>query len=593
MPTMQPSALTDQLWGTRAHTQGAQYQKPRKIPLRIEPKTYFANERTFLAWLGMATTLGTVSTAIAGFAVEDEDVKHSGGISTGTVELITLTLLPVSIAMIAYALFTFYWRSEFIRRKQVGFFDDKVGPITLAIIVMISLTLIMLAAVKDLIVSPIPCTMSGPPYDYCLLSAACDAPRHTSLCLWAVVAESSVPRPTRGSDMVCNLTLIDPSTLDQPELAAGVELMCFAPQAEQLPHVRRPGDIIRIHRARVDRYNERTQLVGKVGYRGFAFCLFHAVDSGLQPNQPYQKSSQHFFYDEREQGLLVGLRTYMATLNRQQLGGNTTYLRRIMEDMPDACNVPLLGTALPLVVAKSISMELPAVYSWVKFRNLGARVVQGQLQAYFSRNSRWTPWQHEQQPQMQFMEEYRERLSANLTAGWAPDPVAGHDELLAVCTHRECPYSTLRQVLLDTPTARPRCYRVLVRLMDYSPRDPVAMCHTRTECGLPANSSRSNWLYTLKLLVEDATASLDLILFGPDADGFFPGMLPRDLQADHDAATALQQRFQQLLGQGSQRDGGPWMELSIKSYYTDPSRPWQTRQYRVHDSRLQAWLGAD
>ncbi|KAI3435623.1 hypothetical protein D9Q98_001683 [Chlorella vulgaris] len=153
MPTMQPSALTDQLWGTRAHTQGAQYQKPRKIPLRIEPKTYFANERTFLAWLGMATTLGTVSTAIAGFAVEDEDVKHSGGISTGTVELITLTLLPVSIAMIAYALFTFYWRSEFIRRKQVGFFDDKVGPITLAIIVMISLTLIMLAAVKDLIVS--------------------------------------------------------------------------------------------------------------------------------------------------------------------------------------------------------------------------------------------------------------------------------------------------------------------------------------------------------------------------------------------------------------------------------------------------------
>ncbi|KAI3435622.1 hypothetical protein D9Q98_001682 [Chlorella vulgaris] len=420
--------------------------------------------------------------------------------------------------------------------------------------------------------------MSGPPYDYCLLSAACDAPRHTSLCLWAVVAESSVPRPTRGSDMVCNLTLIDPSTLDQPELAAGVELMCFAPQAEQLPHVRRPGDIIRIHRARVDRYNERTQLVGKVGYRGFAFCLFHAVDSGLQPNQPYQKSSQHFFYDEREQGLLVGLRTYMATLNRQQLGGNTTYLRRIMEvrpmqffdsvcrvvamddshpnmrllylwdgsdalpypmtfdtraeeempetqsqqlrpfalplqDMPDACNVPLLGTALPLVVAKSISMELPAVYSWVKFRNLGARVVQGQLQAYFSRNSRWTPWQHEQQPQMQFMEEYRERLSANLTAGWAPDPVAGHDELLAVCTHH--------------------------------------------------------------------------------ADGFFPGMLPRDLQADHDAATALQQRFQQLLGQGSQRDGGPWMELSIKSYYTDPSRPWQTRQYRVHDSRLQAWLGAD
>ena len=144
--------------------QGAQYQKPRKIPLRIEPKTYFgeasssaarplvrlprshsnptpprapalpptlsrpaANERTFLAWLSMATTLGTVSTAISGFAVADEEAQARGGISQSTVELITLTMLPISIAMIAYALFTFYWRSEFMRRKQIGFFDDKVG----------------------------------------------------------------------------------------------------------------------------------------------------------------------------------------------------------------------------------------------------------------------------------------------------------------------------------------------------------------------------------------------------------------------------------------------------------------------------------
>ena len=35
------------------------------------------------------------------------------------------------------------------------------------------------------------------------------------------------------------------------------------------------------------------------------------------------------------------------------------------------------------------------------------------------------------------------------------------------------------------------------------------------------------------------------------------------------------------------RDGGPWLELGIKSYYTDPARPWQTRQYRVHGSTWQ------
>jgi hypothetical protein len=62
-----------------------------------------------------------VGTAIAGFAVADDDAsgQHRGGVSQGTVELITLLLLPIAIGMIAYALFTFYWRSEFIRRKQV------------------------------------------------------------------------------------------------------------------------------------------------------------------------------------------------------------------------------------------------------------------------------------------------------------------------------------------------------------------------------------------------------------------------------------------------------------------------------------------
>ena len=29
------------MFGTRAYTQGALYQVPRKIPVRIEPKTYF------------------------------------------------------------------------------------------------------------------------------------------------------------------------------------------------------------------------------------------------------------------------------------------------------------------------------------------------------------------------------------------------------------------------------------------------------------------------------------------------------------------------------------------------------------------------
>jgi hypothetical protein len=38
--------------------------KPRRVPVKVEPKVFFANERTFLAWLHMAVTLASISMAI-------------------------------------------------------------------------------------------------------------------------------------------------------------------------------------------------------------------------------------------------------------------------------------------------------------------------------------------------------------------------------------------------------------------------------------------------------------------------------------------------------------------------------------------------
>ena len=37
------------------------------LPAKTEPKTYFANERTFLSWLHMAVTIGSVASALLGF----------------------------------------------------------------------------------------------------------------------------------------------------------------------------------------------------------------------------------------------------------------------------------------------------------------------------------------------------------------------------------------------------------------------------------------------------------------------------------------------------------------------------------------------
>ena len=63
--------------------------------------------------------------------------------------------------------------------------------------------------------------------------------------------DASFPLPMPAADMVCNLTLVDPSTPDRADLAAGIEMLCFAATPHELPHIRRPGDIIRLHRVKV------------------------------------------------------------------------------------------------------------------------------------------------------------------------------------------------------------------------------------------------------------------------------------------------------------------------------------------------------
>jgi uncharacterized membrane protein YidH (DUF202 family) len=83
--------------------------KPRKVPVKIEPKVFFANERTFLAWLHMAVTLASISIAILAFAETNAWSQIYG-----------LLLMPVAIAFCGYALWMYIKRAAMIRRKDPG-----------------------------------------------------------------------------------------------------------------------------------------------------------------------------------------------------------------------------------------------------------------------------------------------------------------------------------------------------------------------------------------------------------------------------------------------------------------------------------------
>ena len=137
--------------------------KPAAAPLgstmmRIEPKTFFANERTFLSWLHMSVTIGSIAAALLSFvggSGAGGDPSAGGeaakGLSAHLVTVIALLLLPVAIAMNGYAIFVFVWRSQMIAKKRPSQFDDRVGPLGLCAAVVTALTAIAIVSLADFV----------------------------------------------------------------------------------------------------------------------------------------------------------------------------------------------------------------------------------------------------------------------------------------------------------------------------------------------------------------------------------------------------------------------------------------------------------
>lgn len=98
------------------------------IPVRVEPKVFFANERTFLSWLNFSIFLGGIATALVGLG--DKHAKISGYI-----------FAAVSVLFAFYALYLYQWRAHKIRQRDPGPYDDLVGPTMLVIVFLAAMAL--------------------------------------------------------------------------------------------------------------------------------------------------------------------------------------------------------------------------------------------------------------------------------------------------------------------------------------------------------------------------------------------------------------------------------------------------------------------
>ncbi|CEP14588.1 hypothetical protein [Parasitella parasitica] len=100
--------------------------KRQKVKVRVEPKVFFANERTFIAWLQFCALLLTVALNLLNFG--DTISRTVGGIFIG-----------ISAGIAIYALYRFEKRAWMINRRVDGRYDDIWGPAVLCLMLVIAL----------------------------------------------------------------------------------------------------------------------------------------------------------------------------------------------------------------------------------------------------------------------------------------------------------------------------------------------------------------------------------------------------------------------------------------------------------------------
>jgi uncharacterized membrane protein YidH (DUF202 family) len=128
--------------GLRGSVLLAGKEKKPVVISTVDPKTFFSNERTFLAWLEKTIL-------IAGMAIGVLTVAPK----SSTSRLMGFIMLPISILFVVYSLGQYVRRASMIRRRQgVGVaFEDRFAVGVMALIVFLGLVGTWIVKVYEMI----------------------------------------------------------------------------------------------------------------------------------------------------------------------------------------------------------------------------------------------------------------------------------------------------------------------------------------------------------------------------------------------------------------------------------------------------------
>ncbi|KAK3335741.1 VTC domain-containing protein [Cercophora scortea] len=102
------------------------------VPVRVEPKVYFAAERTFLGWLEYSIYIGTIAVTLLNFSTRNGDM-------TSFIAAAAFTLLAV--LSLLYSVGIYLYRSNAIRTRRAAKYYDKWGPSALCAAMFVAVVL--------------------------------------------------------------------------------------------------------------------------------------------------------------------------------------------------------------------------------------------------------------------------------------------------------------------------------------------------------------------------------------------------------------------------------------------------------------------
>ncbi|KAL8744038.1 MAG: hypothetical protein Q9190_003674 [Brigantiaea leucoxantha] len=85
------------------------------VPVRVEPKVYFAAERTFLSWLEFSIILGSIAATLLNFG-DRISLSAACGFSL------------IACMALLYSLGLYFWRVQMIRKRRAVRYHDWLGP---------------------------------------------------------------------------------------------------------------------------------------------------------------------------------------------------------------------------------------------------------------------------------------------------------------------------------------------------------------------------------------------------------------------------------------------------------------------------------